>query len=135
MKRQTSFLLALMVFLGACSKEPQNELLDKATQKAEAQDASFRVKDFIWKGLNQYYLWQEQVGDLSDTRFERSLTYTNATSEKYVHFLRKFNSPEGLFHYLLHSDDRFSFIVRDIDELENSFQGIFLSTGMHYALA
>ena len=130
MKRQISFLLALMVFLGACSKEPQNELLDKATQKAEAQDASFRVKDFIWKGLNQYYLWQEQVDDLSDTCFERSLTYTNATSEKYVHFLRKFNSPEGLFHYLLHSDDRFSFIVRDIDELENSFQGISLSTGM-----
>ena len=45
MKRQISFLLALMVFLGACSKEPQNELLDKATQKAEAQDASFRVRD------------------------------------------------------------------------------------------
>ena len=135
MKRRISFLLALMVFLGACSKEPQNELLDKATQKAEAQDASFRVKDFIWKGLNQYYLWQEQVGDLSDTRFERSLAYTNATSEKYVQFLRKFNSPEGLFHYLRHSDDRFSFIVRDIDELENNFQGISLSTGMDYALA
>jgi hypothetical protein len=27
------------------------------------------VQDFIWKGLNQYYLWQADVPNLADDRF------------------------------------------------------------------
>jgi hypothetical protein len=30
---------------------------------------NLEVQDFIWKGLNQYYLWQPDVPNLSDDRF------------------------------------------------------------------
>ena len=135
MIKKFSLLLVLALCLPSCSKEPQAEQLEKATQEAEATDQQYRTKDFVWQGLNKYYLWQEQVADLSDTRFEKSVSYTNATSKNYVDYLKNFSSPEVLFKQLLSPEDRFSFIVKDIDELENSFQGISLSTGMDYALA
>ena len=135
MIKKFSLLLVLALCLLSCSKDLQTEQLEKATQEAEATDQQYRTKDFVWQGLNKYYLWQEQVADLSDTRFEKSVSYTNATSKNYVDYLKNFSSPEVLFKQLLSPEDRFSFIVKDIDELENSFQGISLSTGMDYALA
>jgi hypothetical protein len=30
---------------------------------------TLEVQDFVWKGLNQFYLWQEDVPNLSDDRF------------------------------------------------------------------
>ena len=135
MIKRFSLLLILSLCLLSCSKEPIEKQLEEATRKAEAEDPLYSTKDFIWKGLNQYYLWQEEINDLSDTRFEKSLGYTNATSKRYVSYLKNFSTPKVLFKYLLSSEDRFSFIVEDIDQLEDSFQGISLSTGMDYALA
>ena len=135
MIKKLSLLLILSLCLPSCSKESIEKQLEEATQKAKAEDPLYSTKDFIWKGLNQYYLWQEEINDLSDTRFEKSLGYTNATSKRYVSYLKNFSTPEVLFKYLLSSEDRFSFIVEDIDQLEDSFQGISLSTGMDYALA
>ena len=135
MIKRFSLLLILSLCLLSCSKEPIEKQLEEATRKAEAEDPLYSTKDFIWKGLNQYYLWQEEINDLSDTRFEKSLGYTNATSKRYVSYLKNFSTPEILFKYLLSPEDRFSFIVKDIDQLEDSFQGISLSTGMDYALA
>jgi hypothetical protein len=34
-----------------------------------ATPANLAVQDFIWKGLNQYYLWQADVPNLADDRF------------------------------------------------------------------
>jgi hypothetical protein len=34
-----------------------------------AAPINLEVQDFIWKGLNQYYLWQPDVPNLSDDRF------------------------------------------------------------------
>ena len=135
MIKRFSLLLILSLCLLSCSKEPIEKQLEEATRKAEAEDPLYSTKDFIWKGLNQYYLWQEEINDLSDTRFEKSLGYTNATSKRYVSYIKNFSTPEVLFKYLLSPEDRFSFIVEDIDQLEDSFQGISLSTGMDYALA
>ena len=135
MIKKLSLLLILSLCLPSCSKESIEKQLEEATQKAKAEDPLYSTKDFIWKGLNQYYLWQEEINDLSDTRFEKSLGYTNATSKRYVSYLKNFSTPKVLFKYLLSSEDRFSFIVEDIDQLEDSFQGISLSTGMDYALA
>ena len=135
MIKRFSLLLLLVLCLLSCSKDLQAEQLEEATRKAETTDPQYRTKDFVWQGLNQYYLWQEEINDLSDTRFERLAAYTNATSNRYVSYLKNFSTPEVLFKHLLSPEDKFSFIVEDIDELENSFQGISLSTGMDYALA
>lgn len=140
MIKKLSLLLILSLCLPSCSKESIEKQLEEATQKAKAEDPLYSTKDFIWKGLNQYYLWQEEINDLSDTRFEKSLGYTNATSKRYVSYLKSFSSPKELFDRLKFQKsktdrDRFSFIVEDIDQLEDSFQGISLSTGMDYAFA
>ena len=139
MTKKFPLLLLLLLSLLSCSKDLLEERIEEATRKAEATDPQYRTKDFVWKGLNEFYLWQEQVTDLSDTRFEKSVAYTNATSSNYVSYLSQF-SPKTLFEHLLFqkkdpNGDRFSFIVENIDELENHFQGISLSTGMDYALA
>ena len=47
------------------------------------------IQDFVWKGLNAYYLWQDQVTDLSDRRF-------NNDQELYE-YLSNYNDPSNLF--------------------------------------
>ena len=46
------------------NKEPVNE-----DPKSDSEDVNLHVKDFIWQGLNSYYLWQGDVKDLADKRF------------------------------------------------------------------
>ncbi len=74
---------------------------------------------FIWRAMNNYYLWQPNVPDLSDTRF------TNI-GQLYAEY-SNFSSPRDLFESLRYQPgivDRFSWIVDDYVALENSFQGI-----------
>lgn len=85
------------------------------------------INEFIWKGLNTYYLWQKNVPDLADDRFKNY-------NQLYSH-LNNFGAPEDVFENLLHrSSDRFSWIVSDYIALENSFQGITLNNGMEFDL-
>ena len=42
------------------------------------------VYDFVWKGLNAYYLYQDEITDLADTRFnsdQQLNTYLNTFTE------------------------------------------------------
>jgi hypothetical protein len=59
------------------------------------------VKDFVWKGMNLYYLWQGEVPDLDDDRF--------ANQSELNAFLTDFENPESLFNALRidNSIDRF----------------------------
>ena len=87
------------------------------------------IHDFIWRGMNTYYLWQEDVPDLADGRF--------ATFGQLWEFYANFQSPTDVFNSLLYQPgvvDRFSWIVDDYVALENSFQGINTSTGMEFGL-
>ena len=84
---------------------------------------------FIWRAMNNYYLWQPNVSDLSDTRFTNiGQLYSEYSS---------FTSPRDVFESLRYQPgvvDRFSVIVDDYVALENSFQGINLSSGMEFGL-
>lgn len=42
--------------------------LMKCTEKYKLPE-NLVVKDFVWKGLNAYYLHQDKIADLSDRRF------------------------------------------------------------------
>jgi len=87
------------------------------------------IQDFVWKGMNAYYLWQGSKPDLADTRF--------STQSELNDYLNGYNSPEEIFESLLFQPgviDRFSWIVDDYIALENSFQGINLTTGMDFGL-
>ena len=79
--------------------------------------------------MNNYYLWQPSVPDLSDTRF----TNIGQLYSEYSNF----TSPRDVFESLRYQPgvvDRFSWIVDDYVALENSFQGINLSNGMEFGL-
>lgn len=97
------------------------------SSKSEDIPEDIEIHDFVWKGLNAYYLWQSEKPDLADRRFSNQSQLNN--------FLSGFPSPEDLFENLLNRPtDRFSWIVDDYIALENSFQGITLNNGMEFGL-
>ena len=118
-------------------------LLAYSLQSCEDQDdvaapASLQVNDFIWKGLNQYYLWQADVPNLADNRFNNNQEALNT-------FLRGYSKPEDLFQDLLNKPiskfpkgqaiDRFSWIVDDYSVLEQELQGTTKNDGVDFRLS
>lgn len=89
---------------------------------------NLEVQNFIWKGLNLYYLWQEDSPDLADERF--------ANQGQLNAFLSNYNNPFDLFDHLRvdKSIDRFSVLVEDYLYLENLFQGVTKNNGMDFTL-
>tara|TARA_R110001583_G_scaffold44428_2_gene140881 strand:- start:3743 stop:5245 length:1503 start_codon:yes stop_codon:yes gene_type:complete len=88
------------------------------------------IQDFIWQGLNLWYLWKEDVPNLVDTKIE--------DSEAYFNFLNSYSNPSDFFESLLYdreNTDVNSWIVDDYVKLENSLQGIAKSNGVKYRLA
>ena len=102
-------------------------ILSNCSKADDDIPADLEVQNFVWKGLNAYYLWQSDKPDLADFRFSNQ-NQLNA-------YLQGFSSPENLFENLLNRPtDRFSWIVDDYVALENAFQGITLSNGMEFEL-
>ena len=88
---------------------------------------NLELNNFIWKGLNAYYLWQSDIPDLQDIRFSNQTELNN--------YLSGFPEPETLFENLLNRPtDRFSIMVDDYISLENSFKGLNVSSGMEFGL-
>ncbi len=101
---------------------------DKQTSDTD-NSINLEINDFIWKGLNTYYLWKDYQPDLADNRFANQ-TALNA-------FLQQQASPEIFFNDLLYKPgdiDRWSWIVDDYDELLSLFAGITKTTGIHLGL-
>ncbi|NJB72008.1 C-terminal processing protease CtpA/Prc [Saonia flava] len=117
------FISASILFMG-CKKNDDD--LEPGGQNPDP-NANVDIEDFVWKSMNLWYFWQEEVSDLSDTRF--------SSSEEYTVYLQGFDSPESFFYDdLLFSDDRFSFLTDDYETLLNSFAGISKSDGLEYGL-
>ncbi len=130
-------LLIFSVF--SCKKDiddtPNGGLISQLTPE---QQVDLQIKNFIWKGLNLYYLWQADVPNLADTRFAPSLMKTDFNNKEYVDFLKKGQAPDKFFYSLLNNYpkiDRFSFITDDYEELERTFAGQVYSSGMDFALS
>ena len=102
-----------------------------------AAPVNLEVNDFIWKGLNLYYLWQDEVPNLSDNKF--------TTQSQLNNFLSGYSKPENLFESLLYKPeslfpaneavDRFSWIVDDYLELEGQLQGTTNNNGVEFGLS
>ena len=120
MKKFKFCLLALILLFSSCKKS------DDEDQNIIRIETDLEIIDFIWKGLNQYYYWQESVVNLSDSKKE--------SESDYAYFLSQNPDPENFFNSLLHPDDNFSWIVDDYVELENMLQGIDISDGMEFGL-
>jgi carboxyl-terminal processing protease len=114
-----SFAFAIFALL-SCQNEDQDDV---------AAPVNIEVQNFVWKGLNLYYLWQADVPNLSDTKFKNQ-TELNS-------FLTGYPKPEDLFNSLLvdKSIDRFSWIVDDYLELEGQLQGTTNNNGVEFGLS
>ncbi|WP_281322516.1 S41 family peptidase [Flavobacterium aestivum] len=119
---KTSFKIILLLFIAFFTLQSCEDMDDVAAPE------NLEVNDFIWKGLNLYYLWQADVPDLADNRFANQADL-NA-------FLRGYPTPEALFDALRVSKsiDRFSWIVSDYRELEGMLQGTTKNDGVDFGL-
>ena len=87
------------------------------------------ISDFVWKGMNAFYLYKDFKSDLANDRF--------ATSNDYVSYLSSYSGPEDLFNDLIYERqtvDRFSVLVNDYIALEQLFAGVTKNNGMEYGL-
>ena len=87
----------------------------------------FRVHQFIWESLNELYLWQAEVDDLSDN-------IKPVGSSAYNQLISTNQEPEAFFQSLKHPDDRHSRITSNFEDLENSIKGIDASNGVEFIL-
>ncbi len=88
--------------------------------------SNLEINDFIWKGMNRYYLYKSDVADLANDRFSSDTQYTD--------YLNSFSTPNEIFGDLRASIDEFSFLVDDYVALERSFDGVTLNNGMEFGL-
>jgi len=124
MKKYISVLTIVILLLStlqACQKD-QDDIIQPNSENLE-------VQNFIWKGLNQYYLWQTDVPNLADNRF------ANQTAKDA--FLINYKVPEELFDALRVGPtiDRFSWMVDDYVTLEQSLQGTSKNNGVDFGLS
>lgn len=120
--------VSILPFLFFQSCQDNDDVLPKPT--------TLDVHKFIWRGLNQMYLWQENVPDLSNNRF--------ASNTEYETFLRNYSDPKDLFLDLLYLPprpkatkvvDQFSWIVSDYLTLEQQLGGTTKNNGVEYGLS
>ncbi|TYB77200.1 S41 family peptidase [Bizionia myxarmorum] len=86
------------------------------------------LNDFVWRGLNSFYLYKDVVPDLANNRFDEG---------SYEAFLNNFQSPEDLFDYLKYQPqtvDRFSWITSNYIQLEQQLNGTTMNNGMDFGL-
>lgn len=121
--------------LGSCTKddiEPNKPTPGTETGEEEEEEEVVRnldVENFIWEGMNFWYLYKENVPELADDHF--------SSQPELDAFLKTFKDPEDLFYEGLMDtkSDRFSFLVNDYVELEKNFSGVYTTTGVDYGLS
>ena len=108
-------ILFVNLWLQGCDKS-DNEL-----------NPSVEVQNFVWKGLNAYYLYQEDIDDLSDRRF--------SSNQQLEAYLGGFDTPGAIFNSLKKSTDSRSELVEnyEINDLPTPLRTSF-TTGMEFGL-
>jgi len=102
------FFFIGIFFLYSCEEE---EIKPSASPTPEAQ----AINNFIWKSLNDVYLWEEYIPE----NIDRS---------------QEFDPKEYFEKLLFKPTDRWSFITEDYESLINSFKGIEESFGHNFKL-
>jgi C-terminal processing protease CtpA/Prc len=117
------FTLLFGLFFTSCS----DDLDDVVDKPIIVEGRDLTVENFIYRGMNEIYLYKADIPQLADNYFS-----TQATKND---FLDNYETPEDLFYDgLTASQDRFSFLVEDYVELENLFSGISTTNGMSFGL-
>jgi carboxyl-terminal processing protease len=126
MKRIYFILLAISglytLMFTSCKKDTST------TPKIETAD---EINTFIWNGMRSYYLWVDNVPNLTNS-------YYNSNTDSINNFLNKYTDHSKLFYDLLYqyeTIDKWSWIVDDYVALEKELEGITKSMGYDFMLA
>ncbi len=112
--------IALLLFSTACKKKVE----------AESEPTPKDISRFIWNGMSDYYLWENDVPYLASSTFETAddwYKYLNGFGEEY----------DDLFDALLYEKDvvdKWSWIVDDWVAQEQRFSGISKTMGYDFRL-
>ncbi|WP_433833288.1 S41 family peptidase [Flavobacterium anhuiense] len=127
---KTTLKSVLFLFLFAFSLQSCED------QDDVAAPADLQINNFIWRGLNEVYLWQQDVPNLADGR---------NLQPDFNQFLGGYSHPEDLFEDLLNRPvskypngdaiDRFSWIVEDYTVLEQELSGVTKNNGVDFRLS
>lgn len=125
-----ALLVANLVFIG-CNKDDDDPKVPvtPVTPPVTIDFSKVQIQDFIWKGLNIYYLWKDNVPTLANSKDDND--------EAYFNYLNGYTDPDDFFESLIFdrsNTDKWSWIVDDYVALENSFAGISTSNGVKYRL-
>ena len=112
-------ILIIIFFIYSCS----NDYDDNVNL---SENENLNIEDFIYKSMNSYYLWNDSVQNLNDSKF--------VSDKDYFNFLESSDGPFDLFDKLKFTDDRFSIITNDYIRLQNQFNSISLGNGMKFGL-
>ncbi|MFC5045966.1 S41 family peptidase [Aquimarina hainanensis] len=130
MKKKTKFNLLLLLLsfnalLISCSGDDDNTTPNTDN---EVNNPHQNIHRFIWNGMNQVYLYKENVADLANNRF-------SSVNDQNKYF-STFATPEALYEKLKSTTpkDRFSFLTDDYIKLEQNFSGVSKSNGMDFGL-
>ena len=91
--------------------------------------SSRELNDFVWKGMNAYYLYKDEIPELDNSNIFPEF--------EYISYLSSFDTPENLFESLIFQHqtiDRFSWITNDYIALELLFSGVTNNNGMEFGL-
>lgn len=120
-----AYLFLGFLFVVSCTNSDDDPIVDPP-QNVELRE----IHDFIWRGMNLWYLWQADVANLDDDRF--------STNDEYKNFLAAQDDEEEFFESLIYrraTVDKWSWIVDDYIALENQFAGISKSNGVDFGLS
>ena len=130
----------VMIMLGvfgllftSCEKDDEDftnnftgEVKEVVEESPDQTKSDIEVEEFIYKGMNEIYLYKADVETLADSYF--------STDAEKTEFLENVGSPEDLFEGIKSSADRFSFLTDDYFALEDRFNGVSGSTGIKFGL-
>jgi C-terminal processing protease CtpA/Prc len=127
MKRSFLVLMAITVFtLTGCFEDRDDNLT--------LNSDDFSIKNFIWKGMNEFYVYGDEVPDLSNDRFGlNGLDNRYDITVEFSEYLDSFETPEDLFASLVFdpgNTDRFSILFPDLFEALAAFEGTTETTGL-----
>ena len=112
-----NILLLLSIF--GCESDSIDEDSSSTINNNINFEGDFEISDFVWKSLNQYYYWQNEVPRLSDS--------ISGDVQIYSELILKNKNPKLFFDSLILPDDDFSWIEENYSDLENLIQGVVAS--------
>ena len=110
------FILIFTITLYNCTKEDEIPV-------------DIEINDFIWKAMNAYYLYQDQIPDLSDRRFNSQPELNS--------YLRRFENPNELFISLLYdrpATDNKSLLIDDFNTITTPTPRTSVTNGIEYGI-